>query len=127
MEIQLSPVMMRESVLVGEVVITTVRKKALKQQKKKQELTIPSISVYPNPVVSGGILTIQGKGIEKGTYKAELYTLSGQLMQSLQVSYGKDGGMMNLNLDKVLPGTYILKLTHEKSLKHLSQQVVVQE
>jgi hypothetical protein len=59
-------------------------------------------------------------------YKVELYSLAGQLVQSLARSYGKKDSEMSVPVDALPAGTYLLRLTHEKSGKHISQQVIVQ-
>lgn len=121
------------SAVMGEVVVVNygVRRKKMvekMEKEKKQELTAEPSSTfaYPNPVMTGGQLNVRGRYLESGIYKAEFYTLGGQLLHVMKITYSKKNGDMRMQVPDLLSGTYILHLTHEKSGKHFSQQIIVQ-
>lgn len=127
-KLQLAPAMMGEVVVVGYISPKKINRREQKENKKQQKLfaASPSILAYPNPVIAGSTLNVQCHSLEKGSYNAELYTLSGQLVQASKIIYGKEDSQVSLRLGQILTGTYLLLLIHEKSGKHFSQQVVVQ-
>jgi hypothetical protein len=94
-------------------------------KKQRPSNASPSILAYPNPVIAGGKLNVQCHSLKSGSYQAALYTLTGQLVQASKVSYSKEDKQIGLVVGQVPPGTYLLQLTHEKSGKQFSQQVVV--
>jgi hypothetical protein len=66
-----------------------------------------NINAYPNPV--DRILNVKIPVIAQKSVDVELMNLSGQIM--LQNTYINDNGTIELNLEKLIPGLYILKLS----------------
>ena len=124
MKLTMEPVNMGE-VTVGIIITTTVRKKKSSEFKKPMHVNaFSSMRVYPNPLPSGSTLNIECRNLKSGTYKADLYSLAGQLVQCTSVDYEKES-RINLHIGQLLPGNYLLHLRHEKSGKFFSQQVIV--
>ena len=114
--------------MMGAVVITTTRRRSHKtiQKQEKPLAPIPSILAYPNPINSGSMLNIRCNNLEAGNFTLEFYTLTGQLVKTTRVAYSSEKESMSVPTTQMLPSTYILKVTNEKSGKHFSQQVVVE-
>ena len=127
-KLQLAPALMGEVIVVGYISPKKIKSREKKENKKHEKASTasPSILAYPNPVIAGSILNLQCRSLERGSYNAELFTLLGQLVQTTKVTYGKEDSQIILPIAQILSGTYLLRLTHEKSGKHLNQQVVVQ-
>jgi hypothetical protein len=128
LKLKLAPAMMGEVVVAGYVAPKRIKRKEQKEIKKHQEPSITSSSIlaYPNPIMAGSRLNIQCRSLERGSYLAEVYTLSGQLMQTQKLTYSKEGNQISLSIGELQSGTYVLRLLHETSRKQFSQQVVVQ-
>jgi hypothetical protein len=123
--IQLTPSLKGEEVMACCFAPKKVKRKERKEH-KQLSTEASSLLVYPNPVVLGNKLNVQCRSLEPGSYSAELYTLSGQLVQDLKVTYAKVDKEISLPVGLPNSGTYLLRLTHEKTGKQFSQQVVVQ-
>lgn len=112
-------------VTVGVIITTRVRKKKPSEFKKPvQYSTSPFMRVYPNPLTSGSTLNVECRSLKAGRYKAELYSVTGQLVQTSIVNYEKES-RINLHIGQLPPGNYLVHLRHEKSGKYFSQQVMV--
>jgi hypothetical protein len=124
-KLQLTPSLKGEEVMACCFAPKKVKRKERKEH-KQLSTEASSLLVYPNPVVLGNKLNVQCRSLEPGSYSAELYTLSGQLVQDLKVTYAKVDKEISLPVGLPNSGTYLLRLTHEKTGKQFSQQVVVQ-
>lgn len=132
--LHLSPAMMGEVILAGRVggliVVKAKRRKIAKASREhKQERKLyeipPSILVYPNPAAPGGTINLQCAKLDNGTYRAELYSLSGQLMQSSTINYSNQEQQISLKLGQVQPGVYTLHLMHTSTGRHFNERILV--
>jgi hypothetical protein len=116
-----------ETEIMGEVVIVRYRKKRRQAAKPREELAqkTASILAFPNPVASGTRLKINGRNLEAGAYRIELYSMSGQLVNTSSDSWTDETSELSITTSGLIPGTYLLRVTCEKSGKGLSQQVVL--
>ena len=116
-------------VVVGYRISKKPSRKEIKKTNKHQHASIqsPSILTYPNPISSGSKLNVQCSSLESGTYSAEIYNLSGQLVQASKVVYSTEERQITLAIGRSLSGTYLLRVTNEKTGKQLSRQIVVQD
>ena len=128
-KLKLTPAVLGEVVVVGYSIAKKATRKETKKIKKQQHtaLTSSSILTYPNPIISGSKLNVQCTSLEQGSYAAEIYNLSGQLVQASKVVYTTEERQITLPIGPSLSGTYLLRVTSEKTGKQLSQQIVVQD
>lgn len=119
---------MEHRMMMGEVVVVhTRRRKAPKAQPKPAPIAAatPVLRAYPNPVAAGAPLTIDGLHLETGRYRLELYTVAGQRVHAGTGILETTTSKMTLPTPGMLPGTYLLRVTHEKSGRANSLQVVL--
>ena len=121
---QLLDYVLREMTL-GAVVVTTYKKQKARVKLEKPA-ALPSILLYPNPLMAGNDVQIQCTNMDKGKYLAELFSLSAQLLQTSHITIHKSHDLITLPIKKLFPATYILKLTNEKTGKEFSQQLIIQ-
>lgn len=121
--VSLNQTLMGDVIIVGYIKPKKTKKHELKETKIAD--TVASIQAYPNPVRSGLPINVTCRNMEKGEYQAALYSFSGQLVQSCASNLSKDG-KMQVTPEPITPGTYILMLTHNKTNKQISTQVVIQ-
>jgi hypothetical protein len=126
--LQLSPAVMGEVIVAGFISTKKIVRREKKENKNRQKFAAmtPDVLVYPNPVVSGSLLNVQCRSFEKGNYVAAFYTISGQLVQSFNITYEKNDIRLNLPIDNLASGTYWLQLVHQNG-KRFSQQVVIRK
>lgn len=126
-KLQLDRALLGEVVVVGYTLPKKTKRKALKEIKKNEKISItaPTVLAYPNPVIAGSVLNVQCRNIERGSYRAELYTLTGQLVQASRLTHNNEDRQMGLQIGQLIVGTYLLRLTNEKSGKYFNQQIVV--
>lgn len=122
--IKLSQQLMGEVIIVGYTITAKSRRKKSKEL-RSQQLTTPSLLAYPNPIVAGNTLSIQCRAMEEGTYKAQLFTLFGQMVQNSDLDYSGKEKLISLPTAGMQAGTYLLRLQHQKTGKVLSQQVIL--
>jgi hypothetical protein len=79
------------------------------------------VKLFPNPVITNQLLNVNISGYEKNI-KAELYSVTGQLIKSYQVKNGSN----TLTLDRIAQGTYTLKVTENGILTESFKVTVIQ-
>ena len=136
-QVQVVPVvLMRETVTLGLVVVETRhRKKAnpiadtvsrLKDTLACIGLTKKALSVYPNPVARGNSITLSASLDEPGAWRAQLFSISGVLMETAEVESRQKFETMSMNIPANLaPGAYLIRLSHPALKKTYTQQIVV--
>lgn len=110
----------------GEVIVVKSRKK--KKQNPviiQQEEKNCSATIYPNPVPSSGKLNINLKNAELDIYTIQISNLQGQLVQSEKIELTKKQTSISFDLRSIPAGTYAVILTHIKTGKKISSQLVV--
>ena len=71
----------------------------------------PDITVYPNPVVTGGIINIQLTNQPAGTYSVRLLNMRGQIVYHGSFSQSGEGNsVQSLNLPALAAGVYNLEV-----------------
>ena len=72
---------------------------------------VPSIVIYPNPVVNG-IISLQMNNLEKGNYIAKLFNQAGQLIQISTIQHPGGNASASIQPDHLLAsGMYQLEIT----------------
>ena len=117
--IELGVIKMSGHVLNGEVVV--VRKKNNKWWKKSKGKEQPviqdistrtdsaSIRIFPNPVDSRGILSVQPSHLEPGTCQIEVTNAQGQAMFRKTTTLAKHDQRVDVALPYLLPGQYFVQ------------------
>ena len=116
----------------GDVVITmglVVRKKPAvipTIQPKSQDTAFSKFGVYPNPVLSNAMFTIDTKDLEDGNYSLQIITSSGDLVRTKKVVVDKKMKRFTYTLEGVSAGAYFVRLTNKKSNKSYTEIIIVQ-
>lgn len=117
--IELGVIKMSGHVFNGEVVV--VRKKInkwWKKPKEKEQPVIPDIStrpdsasirIFPNPVDSRGILSVQPSHLEPGTCQIEVTNAQGQAMFRKTTTLARHDQRVDVALPYLLPGQYVVQ------------------
>jgi len=89
-------------------------------------LTQKALTVFPNPIARGSSLTLSVRLDRPGTYRVQLFSTSGALLETLEVDGGQKSKCVSMNIPAALPpGTYFVTLTHPEIKKFYTQQIVV--
>ncbi|HVU95313.1 MAG TPA: carboxypeptidase regulatory-like domain-containing protein [Puia sp.] len=133
---QTLPPMKMETVLMGDVV-TVVRhrkRRPIADTLARIKDTVAAcfspvkqnFTIYPNPVARGNSITITAQVDKPGTYVVQLFDLSGTLLQSTTAAREQLSRAMQLTLPgRLLPGTYILRISHPAMAKPYTQSIIV--
>ena len=135
--IQLTPVVLNEVVVVtypimGALRVRDVRTEKINNQGTDAPVIKPPaekpamIKVYPNPVLSGTAINIGCEKLEEGYYSFQLFSQSGQQIESKQVWIDAEARIMNMEIPSVASGNYMLTLIHKETGKRFSEKVIVQ-
>lgn len=110
----------------------------IKKVKGRKANTIPLIgadgtakqdkvfTVYPNPVRSGEMITISCKKAETGTHLVQVLSISGQPVFQQEEELGKKSKQIVLRPPALIPGEYIVVLSHRSSGKKYSSKIIIQ-
>jgi hypothetical protein len=123
---------LNELVLGGAVAIVTRRTRSKKIVSLLQDslaftgLTKSALTVYPNPVSRGASITISMRLDEQGAYTAQLFSISGVLIETIKVEGSEKSKDVRMNIPPtVVAGTYFVRLSHPALKKVYTQQVLV--
>lgn len=110
-----------------------------KQQEKSLEVTdeiverdisIPTSQnkffVFPNPVFSGGNISLGVTMLDEAYYAVNFISLSGQLIQQKEIWIDKEAKVLNIEVPKVAAGSYFLVLTNKQSKKKMTEKIIIQ-
>jgi len=84
-----------------------------------------SLSSYPNPA-KGSNLQISISNLIEGNYFISLYNAVGQKAEVKQISFEGGSTMINMNIDHLDPGIYIMQLVNEQGETIAEQKIVRQ-
>jgi hypothetical protein len=86
-----------------------------------------TLKVYPNPVARGSSITLSLRLDQPGVYRAELFSISGTLMQTAEISGEQKERSLLMNIPADLaPGVYLVRFSHPAMKKIYTQQIIVQ-
>jgi hypothetical protein len=135
--IQASPVVLQlVSAILGETVVVVRHSKRtkpfsdtlslIKDSLAHLGLATTTMTVFPNPVGKGNSITVSAKFDQPGAYLVQLYSLSGILIESMDVN----GQEKSENICMTIPaslasGTYVVRVSHPRVKKDYSRQIVV--
>ena len=107
--------------------VSTNKKKIAKEMPVKKVATpIVSFSVYPNPVVAGGTISIHPGGIEIGSYEYAVLNSTGEMMQKGDVQIENNNRYVSVHLTHFSAGPYFLRLMNSKTKKYYTEIIIVQ-
>jgi CarboxypepD_reg-like domain len=113
----------------GIVSVETVNKKVKKEtlvfSKQKINTAINTFSIFPNPVSSGGNLTIECKQVEEGYYSLQLVNQSGQSVHQQEIWIDAEAKLLSVDMPVVAAGNYFLVLLNKKSGKKFTEKIIV--
>ncbi len=81
--------------------------------------------VYPNPIVSGGNLTLGISLIDEGYYALRFINISGQQIQQREIWIDGEAKVLNLDVPKVAAGSYFIVLTSKRTGKKMSEKIII--
>lgn len=107
----------REISLNGESQLSIIRS-------AQSNLTVvSSLSVYPNPIANGEVLTINLEQIPTTDIVLELFNLNGQLLAQQNIKTGSN--VLNWKLPELVIGAYFVKIKNNNQI--MQQKIVITE
>lgn len=102
---------------------------AVERKKNPEQVSRPgSISVYPNPVVSGGSVRVRFSDQPGGRYTIQLLDISGKLISSRSVTISNKLQEERYRLPELITsGNYLLKVVNEADQSSVVNKIVVQQ
>ena len=86
----------------------------------------PSFTIFPNPVVPSSIFNIKWKNAVISDQVVDIYNQSGNLMQHQVIRVNKKLNEQRLDINQLLPGSYIIKIFDNKTHAFSSQEFIIQ-
>lgn len=108
----------------GMVCSTVTRTSKVKQQKLPE--VFHKFRTFPNPALPGSTINIEWKQTEAGDHMLQLYNQSGQLVFTKPIYIDEEAGVLSIDLPTVLPGNYLLRMTHKTSGKSYTEKITIQ-
>jgi hypothetical protein len=85
-----------------------------------------SMTVYPNPVARGTSVTLSLRLDDRGTYIAQLFSLSGVLKESMEIDVDRKSSEVLMNIPSTLTaGTYFVRLSNPSLQKVYTKELLV--
>jgi hypothetical protein len=89
-------------------------------------VTKKALTIYPNPVARGAAVTLTMQLDEPGVYTAQLLSLSGVLVETMEVEGNEKSTDVLMNIPATLAaGVYFVRLSNPAVKKQYTQEVVV--
>lgn len=85
-----------------------------------------AVSIYPNPVRTNSLLTIEVGKNEKGSHLFQLLAVSGQIVLTKEIWVEKDSRFVKLNIPAVAAGAYFLQTINKQSGKSYTEKIIVE-
>ncbi|MEO7045543.1 MAG: T9SS type A sorting domain-containing protein, partial [Ferruginibacter sp.] len=79
------------------------------------------ISIYPNPVIKNGLVTMSFQNMDKNKYSVKLYNRQGQCIMARSVEHSGGNSTQTISLPRIATGSYIIvvsttNMTFEKQI-----------
>ena len=88
--------------------------------------TNTSITIFPNPIQSGGTLNLKIMKMDEGYYQFQILNQSGQMVQQKEVWVDAEARLLNMDVPVVAAGSYFMGLTNKKTGKKLTEKIIIQ-
>jgi len=93
---------------------------------KTPEQAMPSFSVYPNPAPAGALVTISLGDNLPVPETVQLYSVTGELVQSAANELDEESRVFNLHMPSSLaPGVYFIRLVHSPTKMTYAQKIII--
>jgi len=132
-----TPISQTLSGYAGAVVITAGGVNATRCYSKKTTKSIPifrklfkdtafsKFRVYPNPIRSNSILTIELSQKQYGDHLLQLFNQSGQLILSKDIYIDEKARLFTMNMPSIISGNFFLKLTSKATGRSCTEKLIV--
>lgn len=115
----------------GGLVVVSKKPKKTKDrsslfQRVLKDSIFKSFRVYPNPVLSGGNLTIELNKSVAGEYRVELMNQNGQLVYTTSLSFASKNHLNVISIPKNVAGAYFLRLINRNTGKSQVEKIIIQ-
>jgi hypothetical protein len=85
-----------------------------------------SLNVYPNPVTHGASVTLSLRVDDRGTYTAQLFSLSGVLKESMEINVDQKSSEVLMDIPSTLTaGAYFVRLSNSSTQKVYTKELLV--
>lgn len=82
--------------------------------------------IYPNPVKSNSTISIKLANKEEGKYQFEFLTMSGQLVNRVEMWIDNEAAVVDMEIPRLTAGTYLLRMLNRNTGKVYTEKIVVQ-
>lgn len=82
--------------------------------------------IYPNPIKSGGSITLGVHLLEEGYYTVRFTNAAGQAVQQKEIWIDANAKVLNLLAPSVTGGTYFISIESKKTGKKYTDKIVIQ-
>lgn len=110
----------------GALICTVSTPDPAQDNSEKQKQLPADILVYPNPVQSGGTLTLQTASLLQGYYQVQVMNMAGQLLMNREAWLDQEATNFSLVLPSIPAGTYFLVIRQKASDRNWSRKIMVQ-
>ena len=85
-----------------------------------------TITIFPNPIQSGGTLNLKIMKMDEGYYQFQVLNQSGQMVQKKELWIDAEARLLNMDVPVVAAGSYFMVLTNKKTGKKFTEKVIIQ-
>lgn len=125
----------RRTFTISSGYVIDVRKSSPSKSKKRKDTPVSSVAstnppvvefkIFPNPVVQGGTLSIEGDNKSKGFNEAQWLNISGELLSKQTLENTTRKQQAQIKVPAVKAGTYVLVLINTKTGEKSAKEVVI--
>jgi hypothetical protein len=90
------------------------------------DTTFKKLFVYPNPAHVKSTIHIDLKKLDAGTYTVSIIDMSGEVIQTEEVTIENKKHIIDLNLEETAAGTYFIHVFNRKTAASHSEKIIVQ-
>lgn len=82
--------------------------------------------IYPNPVKSGGSISVGVHLLEEGYYTVQFTNQSGQVVQQKEIWIDSAAKVLNIDVPVTVAGNYFIILVSKKTAKKFTEKIIIQ-
>lgn len=126
--ITLQPIRLDEVCVTMGLVATTTSRKAEKIPvfKRLIDTAFKKFSVYPNPVRRNSNMKIDLKKLEQGQYTVSIISMSGEVVQTEEMTIEKNSQGVDFHLNELTAGTYLVHVFNRKTAVSYTERIMVE-
>jgi hypothetical protein len=114
-----------EIVSVGLIINRPVERKPIPSIKKILDTAFTRFSVYPNPVKRHSNIKIDLKKIKAGDYTISLVNVTGEVVQTEEVTVENKRELVDFSVNQQIAGTYFVKVFNRKTGASYSEKIII--